>query len=121
MIIKRVEPVSLAKIMGALYFVMGLIVGLLISAVSILVPAFSHAAAGGGSKVFGMLFGALAFIALPLFYGTLGFVGGLLTAVIYNLLARVFGGIEMQIEGISQTPIVQGPPEGRVHEVQESV
>ena len=117
MIIKRVEPVSLAKILGALYFIMGLLVGLLMSAVSILVPAFSHAAAGSGNKVFGLLFGAFAFIALPLFYGALGFIGGLLTAVIYNLLARVFGGIEMQIEGIAQTPVAQAPPEGTVAEV----
>jgi hypothetical protein len=121
MIIKRVEPVSLAKIMGALYFIMGLLFGLLFSAVSIRVPVLSYAAAAIGNKVFSSLFGAFAFITLPILYGVLGFVGGFLAAAIYNLLARVFGGIEMQIEGIAQTPIAQAAPEGTVAEAQKSV
>lgn len=46
----------------------------------------------------GLLFGVGSVIFLPIFYGVLGFVFGLLTALLYNLVARFVGGIEVEVE-----------------------
>jgi hypothetical protein len=39
-----------------------------------------------------------AVIFLPIFYGIIGFVGGLISALLYNLIARLVGGIELEVE-----------------------
>jgi hypothetical protein len=45
-----------------------------------------------------LLFGAGSVIFLPIFYGILGFVLGLITALLYNLVARLVGGIQIELE-----------------------
>ena len=108
MIIKRIGPLSLAKIMGTLYLIMGFILGLIMSALSVFTSAFLCGPAGGSGKGMGIFFGAFAVIALPLLYGALGFIGGLISAFLYNLLARLMGGIEMEIE--ANEPLAQAQP-----------
>ena len=44
----------------------------------------------------GMMFGFG--ILMPVIYGVFGFVGGIIMAVIYNLIARWIGGIEVEVE-----------------------
>lgn len=44
----------------------------------------------------GLLFGVGSVIFLPIFYGILGFVFGLITALLYNGVARLVGGIEIE-------------------------
>ena len=44
-----------------------------------------------------MLFGAGAVVILPIVYGCIGFVGGLIMAPLYNLVAKVVGGIEVEL------------------------
>jgi hypothetical protein len=38
-------------------------------------------------------------IVIPIFYGILGFIGGLISGLIYNAAAGFMGGIELEIEG----------------------
>lgn len=47
-----------------------------------------------GPQALGMGAGALVF--LPLLYGFFGFIGGLLNAYVYNIVAGLSGGIEME-------------------------
>lgn len=98
MIIRRVRPLSLGKMLGAIYVTIGLIAGLIISLVSVLGFAIGSVAAPDqmGNMV-GLLFGVGAVVFIPLVYGTLGFLGGLIAAVIYNWVARVVGGIEIEV------------------------
>lgn len=56
----------------------------------------SRDALAGG--VFGVLFGVGSIILLPFLYGVLGLVGGLISALLYNLIARFVGGIELVLE-----------------------
>lgn len=37
-------------------------------------------------------------IILPIIYGILGFIGGIIVAALYNLFASWFGGIEMKFK-----------------------
>jgi hypothetical protein len=57
-------------------------------------PAGTEAAQG----LSGMALGAAAFIAVPILYGLLGLLSGLIVALIYNLAASVAGGIELDLE-----------------------
>lgn len=98
MVLKSINPVSLAKIWGILYAIIGLIVGAIFAMI-----AFFASAVGSGldqdiPPFFGMFFGAGALIMMPIFYGILGFIAGLLGALIYNVIAKTVGGIEIELE-----------------------
>lgn len=94
--LKRIGPISAAKISGALYAILGLFFGLFISVFSLL--GFTAASqAQPGSEFIGLLFGVGAVIVLPIVYGLLGFVSTLVMALIYNGLAKVCGGIVLEL------------------------
>ena len=94
MVINRVTPFSLAKISGTLYAILGLVFGALFSLI-----AMAGAMAGGGENgsMFGALFGVGAIIMFPIFYGCIGFVGSLIIAWLYNVLAGMVGGVELDV------------------------
>lgn len=94
MIVKRVGPLSVAKIAGLLYALMGLLLGALFSLISVA----GFAAGGAKEGLPGMLFGVGAIIVLPIFYGVLGFVFTLIGAAIYNLIAGWVGGVELEVQ-----------------------
>jgi hypothetical protein len=96
--VKRIGPLSLAKVMGLVYAGLGLIVGAIMSLVAVLGAAVGFAHRGGGVPMLGVLFGAGAVILLPIFYGLLGFVCGAIGAWIYNLAAGAVGGLELDLE-----------------------
>ena len=98
MVIKRVSPMSAAKIGGTLGVMLGVVIG---GCISLFMLAFGGAmaaaedeAAAGGAFV-GMLFGAGAIIVLPIFYGVFMFVLGALYAALYNVTAKFVGGLEI--------------------------
>lgn len=95
MIIKRVGPVSVAKIGGVLYAVFGLIAGAIMSLIGI-AGAFAMPEEGAG--IFGALFGVAAIVVLPIVYGVLGFVTTLVAALIFNAAADLVGGIELEVQ-----------------------
>jgi hypothetical protein len=73
-------------------------VGAIVSLVVVLGAASGFLQRGGGSPLIGLLFGAGAVIALPIFYGVLGFICGAVAAWIYNLAAKGAGGIELDLQ-----------------------
>ncbi len=99
MVIRRIGPISAAKIGGVLYAGLGLIIG---ACVSLVMMALGGAAAmsdeAPGGAMMGMMFGAGAIIMMPIFYGIIGAVMMLITAALYNLAAKVAGGIEIEVQ-----------------------
>lgn len=96
MTLKRVVPLSCGKTFGILYTMIGLVFGVLVSLFSVLGSAVGMAQGQEGAG-FGALFGIGAVILMPLIYGCLGFVGGILGAFLYNITVRFSGGIELDI------------------------
>ncbi|MBI2107820.1 hypothetical protein HYT54_01725 [Candidatus Woesearchaeota archaeon] len=92
--IKKIGILSLGKIMGILYALMGLILGAILSLISLIGSALSS----NGFGIFIGMFGIGAIIFLPIFYGVIGFVFGLITALLYNLVASWIGGLEIETE-----------------------
>ena len=94
MTIKRIHPMSLAKVSGFLYAMLGLIIGLCVTLLSL-------AGAGKGGPLagaFGAMFGVGAIIVFPILYGVIGFIGSLIGAALYNVAAGVVGGIVIDTE-----------------------
>lgn len=94
--LKRIGPLSLARISTWIYGCMGLIVGIIFALVGMIGSALGFAQGEPGST-WPLFFGAGAIIFMPIFYGLLGFIGGLLTGVLYNFAARMGGGIEIEL------------------------
>jgi hypothetical protein len=102
--IKRISPVQAGKMLGVLYCGMGLL----------LVPFFLLAGAMGafaqqannqspGNVPAALLAGfSLGFaILIPIFYGVVGFVFGVIGAALYNLVASWIGGFEVEVEEVA--------------------
>ncbi|HSH38000.1 MAG TPA: hypothetical protein VK993_04370 [Chthoniobacterales bacterium] len=95
----HVAPLPVGKIFGILYAVFGLIF-VPFFAIAALVGLFADAGnsgAGAAGMVVGMIVMA---VLLPVMYGVMGFVGGILCAALYNLIARWVGGLEFQVEDV---------------------
>ena len=96
MTLKQIGPMSCGKTLGVLYAMIGLVFGVLVSLFSVLGSAIGMAQGQQGAG-FGALFGIGAVILMPLIYGCLGFVGGILGAFLYNVTVRFAGGIELDL------------------------
>jgi hypothetical protein len=118
--VRRIGVFSLGKIMGLLYALLGLFLGAIFALMALFGAAFGSAIGGqeGADAVFGLFFGVGAVIFVPIFYGLIGFIGGLLTAAIYNLIASATGGLELELTGVpipstpgyAMTPTAPAPP-----------
>jgi hypothetical protein len=95
MILKRVGPLSCAKVSGTLYAVLGLIIGACVSLLSLVGGMFSDAFRGAG---IGALFGVGSIVLFPIFYGIIGFLAALIGAWIYNVVAGWVGGVEVDLQ-----------------------
>lgn len=102
--VKSLGVLSLGKVMGSIYGLFGFIFGAIFSLFSLVGGMGMMASEQGGEQAFAMFFGMGAVILLPLFYGAMGFLAGLLTALIYNLCAGFIGGLEMDVEGVPAAP-----------------
>jgi hypothetical protein len=113
MTVRRVGVLSVAKIEGLLMMVIGLIIGVMYglifmifgAAMSSLAPREGQAMGGVGSVAIGLII----MVAVPIFYGVLGFVGGAIGALIYNAAAGIVGGIKLDLE--SEIPYAPPPPQ----------
>jgi hypothetical protein len=97
--VTRIGALSLAKVLAVTYAFLGLFFGGVISLFALMGAAVGSAAGGegNGGGIAAMIFGVGAVIILPVVYGCLGFVGGLIMAPLYNLVAKVVGGIEIEL------------------------
>jgi hypothetical protein len=93
MVVRSVAPLSVAKVAGVLYALIGLIFGAVV-ALAALAGAFAGADDAG---IVGSIMGVGAIVVLPLFYGCMGFVTTLIGAWLYNLVAGMIGGIRFEV------------------------
>jgi hypothetical protein len=93
MVIKRIAVVKLAIFQACMGVAFGVLAALLFMLAGSMLGSFgSHAAAAG------MIGGVAMLIFLPILYGVAGFVFGAIAAAVYNLIAGIVGGIEIEVE-----------------------
>jgi hypothetical protein len=95
MIIKRVGPLSCARLSGALYAFIGLIIGGIFSMIAM---AGGFASDTSGMPGVAAVVGVAAIIVFPILYGLMGFVATLVAAWLYNVVAGIVGGVELDIQ-----------------------
>jgi hypothetical protein len=95
--IRSVGVLSVGKLFAAMYAAFGLLAGLAVGVFAVLggvIAAQQQGAAAGFPPV---ALGIAAVFFVPVFYGGIGFVGGLLTAGLYNVAAHFLGGVEVEL------------------------
>lgn len=97
--IQKIGVVSAAKIYGLILGIMGFVVGVIIGFFSIVGGILNTPLIGGGG---GGFIGTFAFLFVPIIYGSVGFIIGGLIALIYNLIAKKLGGLEVVVESATE-------------------
>jgi hypothetical protein len=108
--IHRIGIFSLGKVSAVLYALFGLLGGLFMTGMSLLAMIFSgpsrsayssYSSYGDSFDFMGIITGLGAVVCLPILYGILGFIGGIITAFFLNLALKFAGGLEVEAYGIS--------------------
>ena len=96
--LRHVGVASVAKTLAVLYAGLGLLVALAAWIVLVAAPHVGDAVNFTGSRtLLDTAGGAGLFIVIPLGYGVLGLVIGGVAAWLYNIVAGVTGGVELEI------------------------
>src|SRR5829696_2089593 len=111
--IRRMGVLSCAKIYSITLAAMGLIIGVIYGLIFMVVGGAMMAGGGrdagmaGGSS---LVIGLVMMIAIPVFYGVIGFIGGIIGALVYNVAAGVVGGLELELENLDGGSGFAPPP-----------
>jgi hypothetical protein len=110
--IKRMGVFSCAKIYSITLAAMGLIVGIIYGLIFMVVGGAMMAGGGrdaGTAGASSLVIGLVMMIAIPVMYGIIGFIGGIIGALVYNVAAGIVGGLELEIENMD-TGTSYAPP-----------
>ncbi len=110
--IKRMGVLSCAKIYSITLAAMGLIVGIIYGLIFMVVGGAMMAGGGrdaGTAGASSLVIGLVMMIAIPVMYGIIGFIGGIVGALVYNVAAGIVGGLELEIENMD-TGTSYAPP-----------
>jgi len=92
MTLKRIDNLSCGKIFAVMAMIIGLIEGIFYAFLGSSLDFIL------GLSGLGCGLGFLAIIVLPLIGGAVGFISGLSIAILYNLTAKLVGGIKLELE-----------------------
>jgi hypothetical protein len=95
--IRRFDILSVGVTLGVLYAVIGLLGGALFSLFAVVAGGMASRSETQLPPFFGMLFGVGAVIVFPIIYGMIGLVFGMIAAAVYNVVARLTGGIKIEL------------------------
>jgi len=87
--LKNISPLRAGIVLGTLYGFLGLIV----VPIFILMTLFGPGAHPGFAVAFLLL--------LPVLYAVMGFIGGIISAFLYNLIAGWTGGLEFEVRDVA--------------------
>jgi hypothetical protein len=93
-ILRKVGVLSLAKIETILMAIFGLILGLFYGILSSFVNSTEYAASATDSS---LILGWWSVLVFPVLYAILGFVAGAIGALLYNMVSRWVGGVELDL------------------------
>ena len=102
--IRKLGILSVAKIYAVMMLVMSLLISVPYGLFIIVFSLIGAGGAGGDAALAigggGVVMGLLVMIGLPIFYSLIGFVAGVIGALIYNIFAGMVGGVEIEVENV---------------------
>lgn len=111
MVIKRIAPVSAAKVAGLIYALIGLPFALLVWIISLVGLSYSGLRLSPFlpfSPTIVVEGGAVAVIILPILYGFFCFVMTLIGAWLYNIVAGFAGGVRVDVQMDASPDVTAG-------------
>ena len=96
--IKSVGIMSFGRVMGLSGAFLGAIFGVLYGGIVILASLLGFASEEMGLGALGVVGGIALLMGIPIFYGIMSFVFGLLYGLILNLVLGMAGGLEIELE-----------------------
>ena len=93
--IKRIDPMSAAKVSATVGIIMGLILAILSFAFSRFVPMQGMMSSMSLSLPTS---GIATLVMLPISYAIFGFISGFVWSVIYNFIADKIGGVKIDLK-----------------------
>ncbi len=93
--LKSVDPMSLGKMMAVIEAVIGFIIALFVAAFAPFASSFGGMGAMGPFSAAAL--GLLVIIIIPAVLAVIGFLMGVITAFVYNAVAKRFGGIKLDL------------------------
>ena len=96
--LKRFGVLFSAKLQALVMAIVGLIAGILYAFGGFFFELFTGTLNSGTAIAF------FALIGMPLLFAAVGFIAGAIGAVLYNFVAKWFGGIEMDFDEYAQRP-----------------
>ena len=91
--LKKIDVMSLAKLQAIVMAFFGLIAGIF---AAIFGGAIGALAGTMGIGAVGSM-GLLSIVVMPITYAIMGFIGGALFAILYNLVAGWIGGVQLEL------------------------
>jgi hypothetical protein len=118
--ISRVDLVSLFKLAFLLYAALGLVAGLFYGLVIMMVGQLGNFLGDEDIPGLGYLTGIVGVVAIPvlaIMYGILGSVAVMIGGALYNLAARLVGGVKLDVSAMdspfdTRTEVHPAPPAG---------
>lgn len=99
MIVKRIGILSCGKVMGVIYAVLGLIFSVPFGLVMVMGAIIGHNVEEAAPPIAIWAVGFAMIFLMPILYGVMGFISGIVTAWLYNTLGvKVAGGLEVDLE-----------------------
>jgi hypothetical protein len=106
--LRRVGVIKSAVMGGIGYAILSLVFMPFFLFIAFLAP-MSEAPMGPGEWMFGPIF----VLMMPLIYGAMGFIGTGVAAAVYNLIAAMVGGLDVELEPVAESdvaaPAVRSP------------
>ncbi|CAN5281843.1 hypothetical protein BH20ACI2_BH20ACI2_23710 [soil metagenome] len=103
--IKKLGVLSVAKMYAAIMLVISLLISIPYGLIIIVYTLFGASVAGGETALAigggGVVLGIVVMIGLPIMYSLMGFIGGAIGALLYNVFSNFVGGIEIEVESIA--------------------
>ena len=104
--LKRIAPLQAGKMLAAFYGLLSLVlVPFMFAGMTIASLAARHS--GGPAPAFPLMLGmGMGFLLfLPVLYALMGFIFGVISAWLYNLLTKWIGGFELEFEPTPPPPV----------------
>ncbi|HEX6625663.1 MAG TPA: DUF3566 domain-containing protein [Pyrinomonadaceae bacterium] len=112
--VKRVGVFSYAKITAVTNAAFGLIIGVIYGLIFMVVGGAIMAGGGrdtGAAGAGSIAVGLVIMVVFPIFTGVVGFIAGVIGALIYNVAAGFVGGLELEMENADAEYAAPPPPQ----------
>jgi len=96
---KRITRISVLKL-GITFAALYGILSLIMVPFFLIVTLFDSGHSADNPHAHPAAFGAVFVLFLPVIYAVLGFIGGVLMAAVYNLVAKITGGVEITLQDV---------------------